>query len=172
MGIMDDFEDTLPSEKEPWRAEAREPRHGRTIDSQDDEPGTGFDKAKAIRETDKALLVKLGRRERWVPKGQIHSNSEVWKNGDEGKLVISTWLSAKWEDEKDEPVKQEEPPVIVEDVACLRESAKAIMVRQGVDGEEIWIPKGQVLPESEVKGDGDCGKLVITAWISKEKNLR
>lgn len=33
--------------------------------------------------------------ERWIPKSQIHDNSEVWKVGDQGDLVITEWLAEK-----------------------------------------------------------------------------
>lgn len=53
-------------------------------------------KAKAVRETDKALLVAvedLGE-EIWVPKSQIHDDSEVYADGHEGDLVVSAWYAA------------------------------------------------------------------------------
>jgi hypothetical protein len=41
------------------------------------------------------------------------------------------------------------------------------------DGEEMWIPKSQVSPDSEVFDDGEnsSGKLVITEWIATQKGL-
>ena len=39
------------------------------------------------------------------------------------------------------------------------------------EGEEIWIPKSQLLPESEVQTRGDVGTLVITRWIAMKNGL-
>lgn len=48
---------------------------------------------KTIRETAKALLCRIGKRDVWVPKSQIHDDSEVYKQGHEGKLVLSQWFA-------------------------------------------------------------------------------
>lgn len=31
----------------------------------------------------------------WIPKSVIHDDSEVWKKGDRGKLVIPEWFALK-----------------------------------------------------------------------------
>lgn len=46
-----------------------------------------------IKETEKALLVKIEDENHWIPQSQIDDDSEVWKLGDEGVLVISEWLA-------------------------------------------------------------------------------
>jgi hypothetical protein len=56
----------------------------------DPEPVSQGD-AVAIAETDKALLVEIDGDEKWVPKSVIHDNSEVWKKGDEGTIVVEGW---------------------------------------------------------------------------------
>jgi hypothetical protein len=45
------------------------------------------------RETEKALLVEIGGEELWIPKSQIHDDSEVYREGDTGKLVITEWIA-------------------------------------------------------------------------------
>lgn len=61
-------------------------------------------------------------------------------------------------------------PVYFEDVEVLHETDAAILVN--LDGEEIWIPKSQILDESEVFDmDSSGGTLVITEWIAMEKEL-
>jgi hypothetical protein len=37
----------------------------------------------------------------WVPISQIHDDSEVYQEGDEGQLKVTTWLAKErgWEDE-------------------------------------------------------------------------
>ncbi len=54
--------------------------------------------AEALRETTDALLVRLedeDGREVWFPKTQIDDESEVWKAGQEGELVVSDWIAEK-----------------------------------------------------------------------------
>jgi hypothetical protein len=51
---------------------------------------------RVIRETAKALLVCLDDgREVWIPKSQIHDDSEIWKPGDAGTLVVNGWWAEK-----------------------------------------------------------------------------
>ena len=53
---------------------------------------------RAIRETDAALLCTggdLGDDEVWVPKSQIHDDSEVFEEGHEGGLAVKAWYGRK-----------------------------------------------------------------------------
>lgn len=57
-----------------------------------------YEGCSVTRETDKAILVLIPRTgdsdlEEWIPKGQIHDDSEVYEAGTEGKLVISQWIA-------------------------------------------------------------------------------
>ncbi len=45
------------------------------------------------RETEKALLVRVEVEEVWIPKGQIHDDSEVYREGDTGTLIVSLWIA-------------------------------------------------------------------------------
>ena len=51
----------------------------------------------AEHETDKALLCRFPDREApvWIPKGQIDNDSEVYKKGHKGKLVVSEWIATE-----------------------------------------------------------------------------
>ena len=51
--------------------------------------------AKAIKETDKALLCDIEGEEMWIPKSVIDDDSEVYKEDDEGTLIISDWFARK-----------------------------------------------------------------------------
>lgn len=55
-----------------------------------------FDDVWIEHETDKAVLC-FGIKEHgvWIPKSQVHDNSEIWKKGDEGTLVITRWWAEK-----------------------------------------------------------------------------
>jgi len=52
--------------------------------------------AKAIKETESALLIQTTRVENiWIPKSQIDERSEVCSEGDSGLLIISEWFARK-----------------------------------------------------------------------------
>ncbi len=44
-------------------------------------------------ETTKAILVEIGGEDFWIPQNQISDESEVWREGDEGTLIITDWLA-------------------------------------------------------------------------------
>ncbi|OHD23869.1 MAG: hypothetical protein A2Y38_17420 [Spirochaetes bacterium GWB1_59_5] len=46
-----------------------------------------------IKQTDKALLVDVDGTQHWIPQSQIHDNSEVYKAGTEGILIITDWIA-------------------------------------------------------------------------------
>jgi hypothetical protein len=51
---------------------------------------------KCARETDKAIFVTDGAGwEMWIPKSQVHDDSEVYARGHEGDLVIKGWFAEK-----------------------------------------------------------------------------
>lgn len=52
-----------------------------------------IEKASAIRDTGKALIVLIEEEEYVIPKSQIHDDSEVYEKGHEGKLIIPKWLA-------------------------------------------------------------------------------
>lgn len=54
-----------------------------------------FEEVVAVKETEAALLCEIGGEAVWVPKSQIDDDSEVWKQGDEGKLVVNSWWAEK-----------------------------------------------------------------------------
>jgi hypothetical protein len=43
--------------------------------------------------TAKAILVVCGGEEAWIPASQVHEDSEVYKPGTEGTLVIPRWVA-------------------------------------------------------------------------------
>ena len=49
-----------------------------------------------IKETEKAICVEAHEVEpglTWIPKSQIHDNSEVWKSDQNGELLVSDWFA-------------------------------------------------------------------------------
>lgn len=59
--------------------------------------GADVGQAVVLKESDKALLVQIIdlEEEIWVPKSQIHDDSEVFKSDQSGKLVVTTWFANK-----------------------------------------------------------------------------
>lgn len=52
--------------------------------------------AEAIAETEKAILVLMSDGSKhWVPKSQLHDDSEVYQDEDKGTLVVSDWWANK-----------------------------------------------------------------------------
>jgi hypothetical protein len=65
-------------------------------DEDDDSDSTAqFNDVRATAATAKALLCVVGGEEHWVPRSQIHDNSEVYEKGHEGKLVVTAWWADK-----------------------------------------------------------------------------
>ena len=56
-----------------------------------------FEDVTALRETEMALLCEIDGKQVWIPKSQIHEDSEVYKMGTEGELVIPQWLAEEKE---------------------------------------------------------------------------
>jgi hypothetical protein len=47
-------------------------------------------------ETDKAILVKFeDGKKTWIPKSVIHDDSEVYKMGTDGTLIVKRWFAEK-----------------------------------------------------------------------------
>jgi hypothetical protein len=84
--------------------------------------------------------------------------------------AAAIWREAEQELERSEKMKSDRHEAVrVEHCHCERETAKALLI--GCEGEEFWIPKSQVLDESEVHGDGDEGDLVIPRWLAESNHV-
>lgn len=66
--------------------------------------------------------------------------------------------------------KWNEEAVEFEDVEVIAATPRAILCLFP-EGEEVWIPKEQIDPESEVSDNGDYGTLVIPEWLAKNEGL-
>jgi len=54
--------------------------------------------AKCVHQTDRAIKVEapdFGDEQIWIPQSQITEDSEVYKLGTEGTLVVSDWFAEK-----------------------------------------------------------------------------
>jgi hypothetical protein len=54
-----------------------------------------FEDVKVEKETEMALLVEIEGDKYWVPKSQVHKDSEVNEEGDEGTLITTRWWAEK-----------------------------------------------------------------------------
>jgi len=64
---------------------------------------------------------------------------------------------------------QEKDPVEFMATA-IRETEKALLVEIHGYGEH-WLPKSQIDEDSDVRGEGDHGALLISNWIAEQKEL-
>jgi len=49
-----------------------------------------------IKATDKAVLVRIGDEvEKWIPQSMVDDDSDIWKEGDKGDLVVKAWFAEK-----------------------------------------------------------------------------
>ena len=55
-----------------------------------------FEEARCVAETSKAIKVELsGGAKHWIPRSVLSEDSEVYKEGTDGKLIIKTWFVEK-----------------------------------------------------------------------------
>jgi hypothetical protein len=62
----------------------------------DDESTFRIEDCRVIGATDKALRVKsdfFDSGVEWIPKSQIHDDSEVYKEGTDGTLIVTAWFA-------------------------------------------------------------------------------
>lgn len=57
----------------------------------------------------------------------------------------------------------------IADVSALQETAKAVLCV--IYGEEIWVPKSQIQPSSEVSEMGHFGFLVVSEWFADQYGI-
>jgi hypothetical protein len=68
----------------------------------EDQEACAIEGCECIRETEKAILCRIpdaleegDYRETWIPKSQVTDDSEVYKKGDEGTLIVTAWFARK-----------------------------------------------------------------------------
>jgi len=105
--------------------------------------------------------------ERFVPRSQVPADFEFPDEGVPFDLEVSQWIVDQWAEEDEAP-----PDVVVlADVVCLKESAKALKIRLP-SGSEEWCPTKGIHKDSPVQGDGDRGELHVAPWLAKMKGWR
>ena len=53
--------------------------------------------AKIVKDTGKAILVNAPEfnEDVWIPQSQVDDNSEIWKEGESGDLLVTDWFAEK-----------------------------------------------------------------------------
>jgi len=54
-----------------------------------------FEDVDCLKATERAILCNIDGDEKWVPQSVVDDDSEVWKEGDTGKLVVHEWWAVK-----------------------------------------------------------------------------
>ena len=55
-----------------------------------------IENCRVLRDSGKAILVSIdGELEKWIPQSVVDDDSEIWKEGDEGDLVVKSWFAEK-----------------------------------------------------------------------------
>ncbi|MBA2708700.1 MAG: hypothetical protein H0U59_12920 [Gemmatimonadaceae bacterium] len=62
---------------------------------------------------------------------------------------------------------EDQPDVTIEGVEVTVATAKALLVTK--DGKENWVPLSQLKDGTTVKKRGDKGRIILPAWLAKEK---
>lgn len=62
-------------------------------DFQRDEDTCRFEDVFCLRATDKAIQVVIDDQTHWIPQSQVHDDSEVYRVGQRGTLVITQWIA-------------------------------------------------------------------------------
>jgi hypothetical protein len=63
------------------------------VDFQRDEDTVRFEDVTCTHATPKAILVTIDGEQHWLPQSQVHDDSEVYKKGDHGTLIITRWIA-------------------------------------------------------------------------------
>jgi len=58
--------------------------------------------------------------------------------------------------------------VVLDDVEIVRETDAAILINTRDGTDEVWLPMSQV---EEIHRNGGRARLVVTAWVARERGL-
>jgi len=61
----------------------------------DDPDDVTVDGVSCTHATERAILCVIDGRETWIPQSVVADDSEVYKKGDSGRLVVKGWFAAK-----------------------------------------------------------------------------
>lgn len=67
----------------------------RTILDHERNSGVFIGEAVCLNASPKAIRVSIGGQARWIPQSCVHDDSEVWKPGQQGRLIVLAWFAEK-----------------------------------------------------------------------------
>lgn len=65
----------------------------------------------------------------------------------------------------------DERTATLEDVTCVRETELAMLCEVPEAGRTLWVPKSLVDEDSEVRGRGQEGCLIVARWFAVKEKL-
>lgn len=90
-------------------------------------PKHTFDEVQCIGETGLAIRVDIGGEEFWIPKANLHDDSDVWSLGDSGQLAIQEWWLEHMEAEHGGPISDtREPSLMGPSLKLTRDQRKLV----------------------------------------------
>jgi len=132
-----------------------------------------LENATIVSEIGTAKLCEVAGRRFWISGAQILPESDVRHVGDHGRLVLArvaplppprqqaTTASASSIDPDD--------PFTIETAEVISEGRRASLCR--VDERGLWIPNDRILPGSEIRNNGDRGRLLVPRWLAEHLGL-
>lgn len=54
-----------------------------------------FEDVECLVDSGEAILVLIDGEKHWIPQSQVDEDSEVWRKGDVGSLIITEWIAEK-----------------------------------------------------------------------------
>jgi len=61
--------------------------------------------------------------------------------------------------------------VTVYRLKVVKTTPKALLVSVPGWSNDVWLPKSQLLPGTDISNEGDTGKVVIPEWLAGEKGF-
>jgi len=61
-------------------------------------------------------------------------------------------------------IKESDEKYTLEDIEVVHETNKAVLIKRGESGEELWIPLSQIFEIHPTS-------IVMSAWIAKQKEI-
>jgi hypothetical protein len=129
--------------------------------------------ATIVSEIGTSKLCEAAGRRFWISGAQILPDSDVRHVGDHGRLVLARMAPlpapARQVTTPDTPSIDLEDLFVIEAAEVVSEGRRASLCK--VDARGLWIPNDRILPGSEIRNNGDRGRLVIPRWLAAHLGL-
>jgi len=133
-----------------------------------------------VNESGSSRLCEVEGRRFWIPVAQILPGSEVHRVGDRGRLVLArmSWIDAaeraaamgdRLRGPSSPPRRESDDVLVVDDAEVISEGRRATLCKRGT--HRFWVPNARILPGSEIRNNGDRGRLVVERWLAVHLGL-